>query len=337
MGDVGLQLAAADCEQTTGKAKGSPESMTLLEVRDLKKAFGTHRAVNGVSFSVKEGEIFGLLGPNGAGKSTTLSMICGLLRANGGSVEVGSWNMAREASQAKQLIGIVPQEPAIYPMLSARDNLRFWGTINGVPPGRMNEAVENALDVVGLRDRAGQRASTFSGGMKRRLNIAAGLIHRPRLLIMDEPTVGIDPQSRNHILETVKRFRDEDMTVIYTSHYVEEIEYLCNRVAIMDHGRIIAEGTLAELLQQGSEYQEVAMKIGQPSETIVEAVASLPGVETVQSLNGQLRITTSSAEQVLPMAFQAITGHGGIVSETTINKPNLEGLFLKLTGRALRD
>ncbi len=311
--------------------------MALLQVRDLRKSFGTQKAVDGVSFSVKDGEIYGLLGPNGAGKSTTLSMICGLLRTDAGEVLVGGWDMARDGRRAKELIGIVPQEPAVYQMLSAEENLRFWATINGVSAGWVDEAVVEALEMVGLKDRAGDRVSTFSGGMKRRLNIAAGMIHRPRLLIMDEPTVGIDPQSRNHILETVRSFRNEDMTVIYTSHYVEEVEHLCDRVAVLDHGRIIAEGTLAELLEQGSEYQEITIKLSKLSEDIKASVAGLPGVQGVHSLNGQLRISTPNAEQILPTAFQAIAGQGGIVSETTIHKPNLESLFLKLTGRALRD
>lgn len=311
--------------------------MTILEVRDLRKSFGSQQAVNGASFSVQEGEIYGLLGPNGAGKSTTLSLVCGLLKANGGSISVGGWDVAREGMKARELIGIVPQEPALYGMLSATENLRFWATINGVAPDRMNEAINEMLTVVDLQRRAHGKVSTFSGGMKRRLNIAAGLIHHPRLLIMDEPTVGIDPQSRNHILETVRSLKDRGITVVYTSHYVEEVEYLCDRVAIMDGGRIIAEGTLPELLQQGSEFEELTIHLNDLSEEIEASVATLPGVERASSSDGQLRITTSSAEKMLPLAVQAVAGHGSIVSEVQIQKPNLEGLFLNLTGRALRD
>ena len=311
--------------------------MAILEVKDLKKAFGSRQAVNGASFSVREGEIFGLLGPNGAGKSTTLSLVCGLLKANAGKIVVDGWDIAKDGVKAKNLIGIVPQEPALYPMLSAKANLRFWGTINGLTSDELEKAVNDVLKVVGLEDRAEGKISKFSGGMKRRLNIAAGLIHNPRLLIMDEPTVGIDPQSRNHILETVKNLRKRDITVIYTSHYVEEVEYLCDRVAIMDNGQIISEGTLSELLQQGSEYQELTIKLNSFSENIQSSIQTLPGVEKTFSLDEKLKIITSNAEKILPMAFETIVGHGGIVSEIKIHKPNLESLFLKLTGKALRN
>ena len=311
--------------------------MTILEVKDLKKSFGSQKAVNGASFCVQEGEIYGLLGPNGAGKSTTLSLLCGLLKADGGSISVGGWDVAREGMKAREMIGIVPQEPALYVMLSARENLRFWGTINGVSPDRLNEAIANVLNVVGLQDRADGKVSTFSGGMTRRLNIAAGLIHNPQLLMMDEPTVGIDPQSRNHILETVKNLRHRGITVVYTSHYVEEVEYLCDRVAIMDGGRIIAEGTLPELLHQGSEFEELTIHLNDVSEEMEASVANLPGVERSFSADGQLCITTHSAEKILPLAVQAVTGHGCVVSEVKIRKPSLEGLFLNLTGRVLRD
>ena len=311
--------------------------MTLLEVKGLKKAFGSRQAVNGVSFSVEEGEVFGLLGPNGAGKSTTLSLVCGLLKANAGKITVGGFDIVKEATKAKKLIGIVPQEPAIYPMLSAKANLRFWGTINGIPADKLEKAVNDVLKVVGLEDRATGKVSNYSGGMKRRLNIAAGLIHKPKLLIMDEPTVGIDPQSRNHILETVKNLRLKDITVIYTSHYVEEVEYLCDRVAIMDNGQIITEGTLPELLQQGDEFQELTINLNSFSQDIQDSIQTLPGVEKAFSLKEKLNIITSNAEQVLPLAFETIVGHGGMVSEIKIHKPNLESLFLKLTGKALRD
>lgn len=309
----------------------------ILEVRELKKAYGSHLAVDGVSFAVKEGEVFGLLGPNGAGKSTTLSIVCGLLKASSGKVTVGGKEMAKKGLEAKKLIGIVPQEPALYPQLSAKANLRFWGTINGVESARLDEAVNNVLDVVGLQDRAHGRVSSFSGGMKRRLNIAAGLIHNPRLVIMDEPTVGIDPQSRNHILETVKSLREKDITVIYTSHYVEEVEYLCDRVAIMDKGKIISEGTIPELLQQGSQYEELTINLSSCTEEIQTSIHTLPGVEKAFCLNEKLKLFTASAEQVLPLAFETIVGKGGVVSEIKIHKPNLESLFLKLTGKALRD
>lgn len=311
--------------------------MSLLEVKGLKKSYGSREAVKDVGFTVKKGEVFGLLGPNGAGKSTTLSMVCGLLKPNGGKALVGGWDIGRDGARAKSLIGIVPQEPALYPTLSAKANLRFWGTINGIPSRDLDRAVSDSLKMVGLEERGEGKISKFSGGMKRRLNIAAGLIHNPRLIIMDEPTVGIDPQSRNHILETVKKLKEQGIAVIYTSHYVEEVEYLCDRVAIMDKGEIIAEGTLPELLKQGSEFQELSIDLKSWTDDIQECIETLPGVHKAFSLNEKLNIITANAEKVLPLAFETIVGHGAVVSEIKIHKPNLESLFLKLTGKALRD
>jgi ABC-2 type transport system ATP-binding protein len=220
----------------------------MLQVKELVKRFGDHEAVGGISFDVAKGECFGLLGPNGAGKSTTIAMICGLLPPTAGEVFVGNFSVQKEPNAAKQLMGVVPQEIALYPTLSARENLRFWGTLYGLYGRILQLRVDEALEIVGLTDRQSDRISTFSGGMKRRINIAAALMHHPELLIMDEPTVGIDPQSRNHILETVKRLNSERaMTVLYTSHYMEEVEFLCRRLAIIDHGRLLAEGTLDEI------------------------------------------------------------------------------------------
>ncbi len=311
--------------------------MMLLEVNGLKKAFGSRKAVDGASFTVRRGEVFGLLGPNGAGKSTTISLICGVLKANSGEVVVDGFHVDIDGANAKRLIGIVPQEPALYPTLSAKANLRFWGTVNGVPADELEDAVNHVLQVVGLADRADEKVAKYSGGMKRRLNIAAGLIHSPKLLIMDEPTVGIDPQSRNHILETVKTLKDKDITVIYTSHYVEEVEYLCDRVAIMDDGKIITEGTIPELLEQGNQFQELTIRVDAIPDGIEKVIQALPHVEEFSVQNEQLKILTSNAEKVLPSAFAEIIALGATVSEIKIEKPNLESLFLTLTGKALRD
>lgn len=255
--------------------------MTVLEVTNLHKFFGSRQAVGGVSFSIQKGEVFGLLGPNGAGKSTTISLITGLLKPTNGSIIVGGWDMSNKAAQAKSLIGIVPQEPALYPQVSAKENLRFWGTLNGVNSAELDNKVSQALKVVGLEDRANEAIGKFSGGMKRRLNIAAGLIHNPKLLIMDEPTVGVDPQSRNHILETVRKLKQQGTTIIYTSHYVEEVESLCDRVAIMDHGKIISTGTVPELLSQAGENQELVISLNCLAEIAVNYIQALPGVKEV--------------------------------------------------------
>lgn len=311
--------------------------MTILEITNLNQFYGSRKAVDGISFTIQEGEVFGLLGPNGAGKSTTLSLICGLLKPKEGSVVIGGWNLKEHINEAKALIGLVPQEPALYPHLSARTNLKFWGALNGVKKGELNQRIVEVLKLVGLEDRGDERVKKFSGGMKRRLNIAAGLIHNPKLLIMDEPTVGVDPQSRNHILETVKRLKEQGTTTIYTSHYVEEVEYLCDRVAIMDHGKVITSGTISELLRDAGEYQELEITLNRPSEKIVHPIEALPGVKGVYLKDRTLKIITSNAEQILPMSFEAIVNYGLQISEIKIHKPNLESLFLKLTGRALRD
>lgn len=309
----------------------------LLEVKNLRKSFGSRQAVNDVTFKVEEGDVFGLLGPNGAGKSTTFSIICGLLKANSGRVLVDGYDMAARRTEAKKLIGIVPQEPALYSQLSAKSNLRFWGQINGLSGRELEKAIDDVLTIVGLTDRAGGRIGKFSGGMKRRLNIAAGLIHNPKLLIMDEPTVGIDPQSRSHILETVKTLNQKGITVIYTSHYVEEVEALCNQVAIMDSGKIIAEGSIADLQKAGGQFQELSIDLSDYPEKVKSVVKTLPGVEDAFVASRRLKIVTSSAEQILPLVLDAINRQGATIGEIKIHKPNLESLFLKLTGKALRD
>lgn len=221
--------------------------MNFIEIRNLSKNYGSLKAVDEVSFDVAEGELFGLLGPNGAGKSTLISLLSTLLKPDGGEAIIGGYELTKKTSEIKKILGLVPQEIALYPTLSARENLTFWGHMYGLSGKTLVKRVDEALEIAGLAERAKERIETYSGGMKRRINIAAALLHRPKLLIMDEPTVGIDPQSRNHILETVRKLNQEGMTVIYTSHYMEEAELLCSRVAIMDNGKIIALGTKDEL------------------------------------------------------------------------------------------
>lgn len=309
----------------------------MLEIKNVSKAFGRRQAVDDVSLSIREGEIFGVLGPNGAGKSTTISLISGLRKTDSGSIKINGYEISKNPAEAKRLIGVVPQEIALYQTLSASANLRFWGEMNNLSGKELQQAVKRVLDMVGLSERADEKVSKFSGGMKRRLNIAAGMIHNPRLLILDEPTVGIDPQSRNHILETIKRLKDGNTTIIYTSHYVEEVEYLCDRVAIMDKGRIIKSGSVEQLLSQGDEFQELIIRMNSFSDNIFDSLRALPGVTRTIAADEALSIITANAEKVLPLAFAEIIGQGASISEIKINKPNLESLFLKLTGRALRD
>ena len=311
--------------------------MAMLEVSHLEKSFGKCKAVDDLSFSVRTGEVFGLLGPNGAGKSTTLSLISGLLRPNKGAVTILGINMAEDSLRAKALIGVVPQEPAIYPQLSARANLKFWGELNGLSNKALDNAVDRALSIVGLEDRATERSAKLSGGMKRRLNIAAGLIHSPKLLIMDEPTVGVDPQSRHHILETIKDLKNEGTTIIYTSHYVEEVEQLCDRVAIMDHGKMLSVGTLPELHGQAGEYQELVITLRTSPAEVLPTLKSAPWVHDCLVSQEVITILTANAEQALPRIFEILVDNKLQITEIKIKKPSLESLFLKLTGRGLRD
>ncbi|NVB80404.1 MAG: ABC transporter ATP-binding protein, partial [Kofleriaceae bacterium] len=221
-----------------------------LSLRGLGKDYGTRKAVGAIDLDVVRGECLGLLGPNGAGKTTTISMACGVITPSRGTVAIGGTDLKKDPYGAKAKLGLVPQELAIYEELSATQNLRYFGALYGLGGQVLRERIDWALGVVGLRDRAGEQVAKYSGGMKRRLNLAAGLLHKPELLVLDEPTVGVDPQSRNHIFATVKQLREAGMTIIYTSHYMEEVEALCDRVAIIDGGAIVATGTVGELVAQ---------------------------------------------------------------------------------------
>jgi ABC-2 type transport system ATP-binding protein len=247
----------------------------LLRCEGLEKKYGDRLVVDHLSFQVKKGEIYGLLGPNGAGKSTTISMICGLLQPDAGKIEVQGMDIRKHMKEVQRLLGVVPQDIALYLNLSARDNLLFWGRMYDLKGKDLEEKVSESLEIVGLSDRAKDLVGTFSGGMKRRVNIAASIIHNPKLLIMDEPTVGIDPQSRNHILETVKQLNKEGMSVIYTSHYMEEVEFLCDRIGIIDRGKMIAQGTLKEIIQLIDEKVRIAM-------AVTEAKRIFPEIKSYQ-------------------------------------------------------
>jgi ABC-2 type transport system ATP-binding protein len=309
----------------------------VIEVEKLVKKYGERVAVNEVSFSVQEGEIFGLLGPNGAGKTTTISILATLLPPDGGKVIIGGYDLAREANKIKPLIGFVPQELALYPTLSAWDNLAFFGRIYGLRGNVLKERIATALDMVGLRERAGDAVRTFSGGMKRRLNIAASLLHRPRILFLDEPTVGVDPQSRNFIFEHIEQLKAEGMTIIYTTHYMEEAERLCDRVAIMDEGRILALDTpkgLIGLLGGGVIYVGIATEA---IEMLLPAVRSLPHVRSASYQGGRLKVETSAARPALLELIELCNARDVPILSLEVLEPNLESVFLHLTGKRLRD
>ena len=309
----------------------------VLECRDLHKRFGTTVAVDGVSLQVSAGETYGLLGPNGAGKTTTISMICGLLEADAGEVVVAGQRLTTRSVEAKAAIGYVPQELAIYPDLTARENLRFFAQLYGMAPGRSRARVEEVLDVIGLADRADDQARTYSGGMQRRLNIGIGLLHRPRLLVLDEPTVGVDPQSRNAILESVEHLSSEGMAVLYTTHYMEEAERLCDRIGIVDLGQVKAEGTRAELVALVGQHDRVVIEASGGLERAADAMASLPGVVAASAADGSLALIVDDARTLLPELLRAATDAGASVRGVDVDQPDLEAVFLHLTGRALRD
>ncbi len=309
----------------------------LLECRDLRKRYKELTAVDGVSFHIARGETYGLLGPNGAGKTTTISLVCGLLERDGGSVTVAGRPMDIDATEAKSLIGYVPQDLAIYPDLSARENLRFFGRLQRLGGAALDTRVAAILELTGLTDRANDRTEAYSGGMKRRLNIGIGLLHEPQLLVLDEPTVGVDPQSRNAILEAVDELRQGGMSILYTTHYMEEAERLCDRIGIIDAGRILAEGTRHELVATVGQLDHVRLTASGSLSTAAAAVAALERVESASIAEGAIEVTAHGARTLLPGIITAATNAGAIVNGVEVVEADLEAVFLHLTGRALRD
>ncbi|MGI9598217.1 MAG: ABC transporter ATP-binding protein [Acidimicrobiales bacterium] len=310
---------------------------TVLEVSNLEKSFDDLKAVAGVSFAIDPGETYGLLGPNGAGKTTAISMIAGLLQADGGEVHVLGQTMTPTSRAPKAMVGLVPQDLAIYPDLTARENLAFFGRLYSMQRDDLRRRVDEVLEVIGLTDRADDRAEEFSGGMKRRLNIGIGLLHGPRLLILDEPTVGVDPQSRNSILESVESLSDEGLAVLYTTHYMEEAERLCDRVAIIDQGRIQAEGTRRELVTLVGENDRVRIQTAGSTSVAIEHLQRLPGVVTALAGGNAIELIVEDASSILAETLRVVTEAGTSVSSVSVDEPDLEAVFLHLTGKALRD
>ncbi len=313
----------------------------IIETQALTKRFNgaAEPAVDDVSFAVREGEIFSLLGPNGAGKTTTISMLSCLLRPTSGDAKVAGASVTNAPHQVKEVIGVVPQEIALYPKLSARENLYFWGRLYGMSGGKMKERVEEVLEIVGLKDRAKDRVETYSGGMQRRINIGVGLLHRPKLVYMDEPTVGIDPQSRRNILDTVLALNEQGMTVLYTTHYMEEAQELSDRIGIIDHGEMIALGTLPELTQLVGEQDIVELGITEEHSRpeLIKALGAVEGVREVKAANGNVRLIANDGNAALPDLITIANAQGARISDISVQEPNLEAVFLHLTGRALRD
>jgi ABC-2 type transport system ATP-binding protein len=307
----------------------------ILEVTDVRKRYGETTALVGVSLTVEAGQLFGLLGPNGAGKTTLISILSGLADADSGEVKLFGQRFSRATRDLRRLVGIGTQDLSIYPDLSARENLRFFGKLYGLRRAKLTKRVSDVLEAVGLAERADDRAGTFSGGMKRRLNLAAAVIHEPKLLFLDEPTTGVDPQSRNHIFRHVKALNEAGLTVIYTSHYMEEVEELCERIAILDGGKVLACDTLPKLLKLLD--SRVRFRFSPVHPSLEERLAAMPGVKHSGPTEDGLEITTDSVPELLPRVISLAAELGTTVTTIEPRETTLERVFLHLTGRELRD
>jgi ABC-2 type transport system ATP-binding protein len=316
-----------------GRALAAP----VLECRGLRKAFGDLMAVDDVSFRISPGETYGLLGPNGAGKTTTISMVAGLLGPQAGQVLIEGQPMTTTSVGVKARCGYVPQEVAVYPDLTGRENLRFFASLYGIRGPRARQRAEEILDTIGLRDRGSDQVKKYSGGMQRRLNIGIGLLNRPRLLILDEPTVGVDPQSRNAILESVESLASAGMAVLYTTHYMEEAQRLCDRVGILDRGRLQAEGTPRELVAMVGEQDRVHVDASGDLAAAARACAAIAGVRRAAVADSAIDVIADHGGALLPRLLETAAAAGAQVSSVEVTEPNLEAVFLHLTGRALRD
>jgi ABC-2 type transport system ATP-binding protein len=316
---------------------GAMNGGRVLECRGLRRSYGKLTAVDGVGFHIDPGETYGLLGPNGAGKTTTISMIAGLLERDAGEVTVAGEPMTTRSVRAKSALGYVPQDLAIYPDLSGRENLMFFARLYGMSTTEAKRRSDEVLASTGLTDRAGDQTKQYSGGMKRRLNIGIGLLSRPRLLILDEPTVGVDPQSRNAILESVEGLSGAGMAVLYTTHYMEEAERLCDRIGIIDHGKLIAEGTRAELVSMVGEGDQVRLAATGNLASAAAGLAARSWVRRAKALDGSIDLVVEKARSELPAILTDVAAAGVTVRSVEVTEPDLEAVFLHLTGRALRD
>lgn len=311
--------------------------LSFIEIKNLVKRYKGNTAVDNINFHIEKGELFGLLGPNGAGKSTTISMLSGILKPSSGNIYINGNDVVEKNMMVKKILGLVPQDIALYPTLSAKENLMFWGKMYGVPKAVLKNRVSEVLQIVGLEERKNEMIKNYSGGMKRRINIGAALLHNPEILIMDEPTVGIDPQSRNHILETVKKLNQEGMTVIYTSHYMEEVEYLCNQIGIMDKGKLIAFGNKDDIKKTVINKEKIEIKLSQITPVIGETIKELPSVEKLIIKDRDITIYSKGNGELLADII-SITNKAKIkILSINIEELNLESVFIHLTGKALRD
>ena len=315
----------------------APVAKPLLVVDGLTRRFGERLAVDRIGFEIGAGETYGLLGPNGAGKTTTISMIAGILTADAGTVHVAGQRVTARAGAAKAMIGLVPQDIALYGELSAVENLRFFGRLQGMGGKSLEARIGEVLEIVGLADRAKDRIDEYSGGMKRRANIAAGLLHRPKLLILDEPTVGVDPQSRNQILASIEELGGAGLSVLYTTHYMEEAERLCRRIGIVDEGRLVAQGTQRELVALIGVDDRLVLQLDGDLDAAASVCRGAEGVNDVHVADDQLTISVTDAGRSLSSVVAAVGTTGLAIRSVEVKRPDLETVFLTLTGRALRD
>src|SRR2546423_1237225 len=309
----------------------------MLEARALKKTYGKLIAVDGVSLQARAGETIGLLGPNGAGKTTTVSMIAGLLPPDSGEVLIEGSPLGGDTDPIKRKIGLVPQDIALYDELSADDNLSFFAALYELSGAAAKQAIKDALELVGLSDRAKDRVGTFSGGMKRRLNLAAALLHDPQILLLDEPTVGVDPQSRNAIFDNLLTLKTRGKTLLYTTHYMEEAERLCDRIIIIDHGKVIADDTLHGLHRLLPVTNVLAIELEAPNGLRAEQLLALPEVESAELRERVLRVGVRTLEHGTPGVLRWLSANGHSYQHIVSERPDLETVFLTLTGRSLRD
>ena len=310
--------------------------MTLVEVNNLSKTYGDTRAVDGISFEIQRGEIFGLLGPNGAGKSTTINMLCAYTEPTGGQIRIDTINVVAEPERVKPFIGVVPQDIALYPDLNGVENLRFFGRLYDIPADQLARRIEELLRLVGLYEKRKGRVEHYSGGMKRRLNLAVGLLNEPRFLLLDEPTVGVDPQSRNKIFEFIQTLNAQGLTILYTTHYMEEAELLCHRVGIMDEGHIIALDTPQSLINTlGTGVIHIGVRDGDGG--LAAQLRALPQVRAITYRDGTLIVETVDAQRALLDIIGLFNETDTPMTALEILEPNLESVFIQLTGKQLRD
>jgi len=312
--------------------------MSILEINNITKRYDNKLVVDNISLKIEEGEIFGLLGPNGAGKSTVISMICDLVKPDQGEITIDGHSLKKHAILAKKSLGVVPQDIALYENLSAINNLKFWGTLYGLKGSLLKTRIDEALEITGLKDRSKEKIKNYSGGMKRRINIAAAFMHHPRLLIMDEPTVGIDPQSRNHILEFTRSLNKEyGTTVIYTSHYMEEVEALCDKLMIIDEGKVIASGSQSEIKRMVSNEENVEIKLTNYTNEIGLKLNNINDVNGINYNAGILTVAMKESKTNLQEIIDVLILNNSKIQNINVKVPSLETVFLTLTGKSLRD